>query len=73
MLTPFKPLFIVLTAALLGYGYYLAYFAPAKTCTEGAACPPPRTTRWMKRVLWSATALALGGLGIEYLEPYLIG
>ena len=24
---------------------------------------------WMKLVLWCATALALAGLGIEYVEP----
>ena len=27
LLTPFKPLFIAITATLLGYGHYLMYFA----------------------------------------------
>ncbi len=72
-LAPFKPLFIVVTATLLGYGHYLVYFAPKKACAEGGACPAPGTTRWMKLVLWSITALALAGLGIEYAESYLIG
>jgi mercuric ion transport protein len=73
MLTPFKPLFIVLTAALLGYGHYLVYFAPKKICAEGSACPTCRTRPWMKVVLWGATALALAGWGIDYVEPYLAG
>lgn len=73
MLSPFRPLFIALAVALLGYGYYLVYFAPATTCPGGAACPTPGTKRWMKCVLWSATALALAGFGVEYLEPHLIG
>ena len=73
VLTPFKPLFIVITATLLGYGHYLVYFAPKKACAESSTCSTPGTTRWMKLVLWGATGLALAGLGIEYVEPYLIG
>lgn len=73
VLTPFKPLFIVLTVGLLGYCYYLVYFASKKACAEGDTCPTPRTTRWMRLVLWSATALALADVAIEYVEPYLIG
>jgi mercuric ion transport protein len=73
VLTPFKPLFIVGTATLLGYGHYLVYFAPKQACAESGTCPTPGTTRWMKLVLWGATALALAGFGIEYVEPYLIG
>ena len=69
LLTPFKPLFIVVTATLLGYGHYLVYFAPKKACAEVGASATPGTTRWMKLVLWCATALALAGLGIEYVEP----
>jgi len=72
-LTPFKPVLIVLTATLLGYGNYVVYFAPKSACVDGGACQTPATTRWMKLVLWGATALALAGLGIEYVEPYLIG
>jgi mercuric ion transport protein len=72
-LTPYKPLFIVLTAALLGYGYYLVYFAPKKACLEGEVCQTPRATRWMKVTLWGAIALAIAGLGIDYVEPYLVG
>jgi mercuric ion transport protein len=72
-LTPFKPLFIIVTATLLGYGHYLVYFASNKACAESGTCPTPATTRWMQLILWGATALALAGLGIEYAEPYLFG
>jgi mercuric ion transport protein len=72
LLTPFKPLFIVVTATLLGYGHYLVYFAPKQACAESGTCPKP-ATRWTKLMLWGATALALAGFGIEYVEPYLIG
>jgi len=73
VLTPFKPLFIVGTATLLGYGYYQAYFAPKMACADSSTCETPGTTRWMKRILWGATALALAGSSLEYVEPYLIG
>lgn len=71
VLAPYKPLFIIITAALLGYGHYLVYFARKESC-EGEACPPPRAKRAMKIVLWSATVLALIGVGIDYAEPYLL-
>jgi mercuric ion transport protein len=71
LLAPFKPLFIVLTAALLGYAHYLVYFAPRKVC-EGGVCPPPRPERSTRVVLWAVTALAVAGVGIGYAEPYLL-
>jgi len=61
------------TATLLGYGHYLAYFAPKKACADSSTCETLGTTRWMKLILWGATALALAGLSLEYVEPYLIG
>lgn len=73
VLAPYKPVFIVLTAALLGYGYYLVYFAPKKACADDDTCPAPRATRKMKLVLWGVTALALAGWASQYFEPYLLG
>lgn len=71
VLAPYKPLFIVLTAALLGYGYYVVYFA-SKRCADDDTCAALRTTRKMKLVLWGVTALALAGWASQHFEPYLI-
>lgn len=73
VMTPFKPIFILATVTLLGYGHYLVYFASKKVCAESGSCPTPRTTRGMKLILWGATVFALAGLGIEFVEPYLVG
>jgi hypothetical protein len=37
-LAPYKWIFVGLTAALLGYGFYAAYWKPRRTCAAGTAC-----------------------------------
>jgi mercuric ion transport protein len=71
-LAPYKWIFIVLTVALLGYGFYLAYWKPRRTCAAGAACTTCGTSRSVRVGLWAATILALGGIVFEQVEPYLV-
>lgn len=64
---PLRPLFTVLTVALLGVGFYVVYGRRARaapraseiTCTPGSACGIPRHRTRDKRLLWSATILAV--------------
>jgi mercuric ion transport protein len=72
-LAPYKWLFIGLTAALLGYGFYAAYWKPRRTCAAGAACEVCGTGRSVRVGLWIATILAVGGIVFEQVEPYLAG
>ena len=76
-LTPYKPYFIALTLALLGYGYYLVYRKPKVACADGAACAKPLPNRVVKGSLWFATALVLIAFAwpliIPVIAPYIFG
>jgi mercuric ion transport protein len=67
-LAPYKWLFIALTAALLGYGFYAAYWKPKRRCAAGASCPTCGTSTSLRVVLWAATILAIAGIAFERLE-----
>ncbi|MBI4951530.1 MAG: mercury transporter MerT [Myxococcales bacterium] len=78
-LEPYRPLFIVVTFALLGAGFYLTYRrprpAPATGGVAGAACacPAPRTNRAGRVMLWVATVVVASLLVFPYLAPALFG
>lgn len=70
-LAPYKWVFIALTVALLGYGFYAVYGTPRRACAAGSNCESCRPSRAIRITLWIATLLAIGGIVFEYLEPLL--
>jgi mercuric ion transport protein len=72
-LAPYKPLFVTATAGILGYGFYLVYWASARACADGAACARPLPSRFIKIALWSATALVTAVFAFDYIAPVLLG
>jgi len=71
-LEPYRPLFLLLTAGLLGAGFYLVYRrspAPADPCD----CPPPRARRSARATLWIASVVAVGVAAYPYLTGALTG
>jgi mercuric ion transport protein len=66
-----RPYFVVVTAALLGYGFYIVYFKPKKTCAAGAARENCRSGRSVRVALRLGTVFALSGIAYGYLEPWL--
>src|SRR5216683_6741942 len=58
-LAPYKPLFVAGTAGVLGYGFYLIYWKPRRTCADDAACARPIPNRFVKIALWFATVLVV--------------
>ncbi len=66
-LGPYKPIFISITLAFLGYGYWLVYRKP-KNCAEGDTCARPLPNRLVKSALWFATFM----IGLAILWPYLV-
>jgi mercuric ion transport protein len=68
---PYKWYFIVATVALLGYGFYAAYWKPGRSCAAGSACTSCGAGASVKVGLWIGVTLALGGAAFEYLEPLL--
>jgi len=71
-LAPWKPLFVVATAGLLGYGFYLVYWKPRQTCSDGAACTRPISNRLVQFALWIATVLAAAAFAFDYVAPLLL-
>lgn len=64
---PYRPLFISLTALLLGFSFYLAYRKPkAPACAPGERCAPGAMIETNRLVLWMLAAFALALL----LAPY---
>ncbi len=72
---PYRPLFMVATAALLAAGFFFAYRrAPAASATGVECdCPAPQARRAGKVSLWIATVVVAGFLAFPYLAPYLFG
>jgi len=67
-LAPYKWIFIILTTALLGYGFYAVYFDRKPRCAAGAQCETPETGRSARAGLWIAAVLAITGLLFQYFE-----
>src|SRR5262245_16559362 len=71
-LTPYQPIFIGVTLALLATGYYLVYRKLAVACGEGEACARPLPRRGVKLALWFATALILSAIAFPYIARMLL-
>ena len=70
-LAPYKWGFILATAALLAYGFYVAYRKPRTACAAGTACQSCGSSRSLKVGLWIVTGVAIAGLVFERIEPHL--
>lgn len=71
-LAHYKWIFIAITTALLGYGFYSVHWKPKKTtCAAGAACTVCGSGRSVRIAIWIGTALALSGIVYGFLEPWL--
>jgi mercuric ion transport protein len=71
VLAPYKPYFVAVTFALLGYGYYLVYVQPRRACADGS-CEHPLPNRLVKSSLWIATVLVIAALAFDYVAPQLL-
>jgi mercuric ion transport protein len=67
-LEPYKPIFIVITAGFLGYGYWLVYQKPV-ACADGSPCARPLPNRLVKSALWGSTVLVVAALFWNSIAP----
>lgn len=68
-LEPYKPIFLVVTALLLGAGFRQVYFKPRAVCAEGSYCARPGSAAITKSVLWIATVLAAAAATVNVWAP----
>ena len=71
-LAPYQPFFIAATAACLGAGYWLVYWARKVACPDGEVCARPLPKRFVKVGLLLASILAGGALAFDFLAPLLL-
>jgi mercuric ion transport protein len=72
-LTPYQPIFVLIAAGFLAYGFYLVYWKPRIACTSEAACARPLPTRIVKGSLWVATVLLAVSVAFPYVAPAILG
>lgn len=70
LLEPYRPVFIGLALAALGFAGWRIY-RPAAACAPGEVCAAPRVRRGYKIAFWIVAALLLGMLAVPYLAPLL--
>ena len=72
-LAPYQPIFIAVTAAALGYGFYLVYWKPKRAFTDGGVCARPVVpSRVVQRALWLATLIVLFAITFAYWFPLIV-
>jgi mercuric ion transport protein len=71
-LAPYQPIFIVVTFACLGYGYWLVWGARQTACAEGAACSRPLPNRVVTIALIAATLLVVVAVAFDFLAPLVL-
>ena len=71
-LSPYQPIFVLITASFLGYGYYLVYWKPRKAYADITACARPLPKRIVKISLWVATFLVAAAIAFPYVAPALL-
>ena len=71
-LSPYQPIFITLTVLCLGYGYWLVYRNSKNACDESTACARPLPNRFVKFMLWFATALVALAVAWPVIVPLIL-
>jgi mercuric ion transport protein len=69
-LEPYKPYFAAVTLVFLGLGFWQVYFRTKPACEEGSYCARPQSSRMTQIALWSATALIILALTIDFWAPW---
>ena len=67
-LKAYQPLFVGLTVAFLGYGFWRVYGTSNQACDD-ESCATPRSDRIVKVTLWTATVLVIAALTTDLWAP----
>ncbi|BCX82177.1 mercuric ion transport protein [Methylomarinovum caldicuralii] len=68
-LSPYRPLFIVLTLVLLGGAFYRLYLQP---CGEGAACASAQVRRRQRWIFWILSVAILALIAFPWYAPWFL-
>jgi len=70
---PLRPFFVAGTVASLGFGFVFVRREERKACEPDSLCASPQARRWMKRVLWAATLVAIPLLTFPWWSKLVFG
>jgi mercuric ion transport protein len=71
-LAPYQPIFVAVTLAFLGSGYWLVWRARRTLCAEGASCSRPLPDKVVTIALVTATLLVAAALAFDFLAPLIL-
>jgi mercuric ion transport protein len=72
-IAPYQPILIVMTIAVLGYGFYLVYWKPKTACADGAVCARPVVPNIViQAALWLATVIVALSITLVYWFPIIV-
>ena len=71
-LAPYQPLFIAVTLASLGCGYWLVLRTRRMACAADAACARPLPNKVVTIALVIATLLVAAALAVDFLAPLML-
>lgn len=70
LLEPYRPVFITIALAALGFAAWRIH-RPAAECAPGQTCAMPKIRRGYRIAFWVVAALVLAMLGFPYFAPLL--
>jgi len=70
-LSPYQPIFLVMAAASVGYGFWKARAARRAACASDGTCAMPINSRLNTVLLWIGGGLAVVAFGITLITPLL--
>jgi mercuric ion transport protein len=71
-LAPYQPLFIAVTLASLGCGYWLVLRTRRTACAADAACARPLPNKVVTIALVIATLLVAAAIAVDFLAPLML-
>lgn len=69
-LESYKPYFAVVALVFIGLGFRQVYFKAKPACVDGSYCATPQSALITKTALWTATALVVLALTIDWWAPF---
>jgi mercuric ion transport protein len=69
-LKAYQPVFVPVTLAFLGFGFWQVYGKSKQSCDADSYCASPASDRLIKTVLWFATVLVAVALSVDLWAPF---
>jgi mercuric ion transport protein len=69
---PLRPYFVGAAAAGLGAGFWVLRREERSACVPGKPCAAPRTRVRLRRLLWTATVLAVALITFPYWSRFVL-